>query len=169
MPINAICRNFPPAMLKLLEGNIVSGGTEQRNTLATLLFCIASGIKKLGQFAQLPANNKVYRGLGSMLLPSEFWVPHGMPEWRGGVEQAFMSTTADKSVALFYANGRGTVVEISVGRIQIGGDVSFVSMVSSSSSHAHHKFTNHLSHTSTFELSSEVKGCLWDDSLFELE
>jgi hypothetical protein len=40
-----------------------------------------------------------------------------------------MSTTADKSVALFYANGRGTVVEISVGRIQIGGDVSFLSMV----------------------------------------
>jgi hypothetical protein len=130
MPINAVCRNFPPAMLKLLEGNAEAGGTEQNNTLATLLFCIASGIKKLGQLAQLPANNKVYRGLGTMLLPSEFWVPHGTPEWRGGVEQAFMSTTADKGVALFYANGRGTVVEISVGRIQMGGDVSFVSMVS---------------------------------------
>jgi hypothetical protein len=36
---------------------------------------------------------------------------------------------ADKGVALVYANGRGTVVEISVGRIQIGGDVSFLSMV----------------------------------------
>ncbi len=64
-----------------------------------------------------------------MLLPHEFWVPHGNPAWRGGVERALMSTTADKSVALFYANGRGTVVEISVGRIQIGGDVSFLSMV----------------------------------------
>ncbi len=64
-----------------------------------------------------------------MHLPSQFWVPHGTPEWRGGVERAFMSTTADKSVALFYANGRGTVVEIGVGRIQIGGDVSFLSMV----------------------------------------
>ena len=126
MPINAICRNFPPAMLQVLQGR---GGAEQRNTLATLLFCISSGIKKLGQFARLPANRKVYRGLGAMLLPSQFWVPHGTPEWRGGVERAFMSTTADKSVALFYANGRGTVVEISVGRIQIGGDVSFLSMV----------------------------------------
>ena len=126
MPINAICRNFPQAMLQVLQG---AGGTEQRNTLATLLFCISSGIKKLGQFARLPANGKVYRGLGTMLLPSQFWVPHGTPEWRGGVERAFMSTTADKSVALFYANGRGTVVEISVGRIQIGGDVSFLSMV----------------------------------------
>jgi hypothetical protein len=40
-----------------------------------------------------------------------------------------MSTTADKAVALHYANGKGTVVEINVGRIQIGGDVSFLSMV----------------------------------------
>ncbi len=64
-----------------------------------------------------------------MLLPAQFWVAHGEPAWRGGVERAFMSTTADKSVALFYANGKGTVVEISVGRIQIGGDVSFLSMV----------------------------------------
>ena len=125
MPINAICRNFPPAMLEVLKGN----GPEQRNTLATLLFCISSGIKKLGQFARLPANRKVYRGLGTMILPSQFWVPHGTPEWRGGVERAFMSTTADKSVALFYANGRGTIIEIGVGCIQIGGDVSFISMV----------------------------------------
>jgi hypothetical protein len=64
-----------------------------------------------------------------MLLPAQFWVAHGEPAWRGGVEKAFMSTTADKSVALFYAKGKGTVVEISVGRIQIGGDVSFLSMV----------------------------------------
>ncbi len=76
-----------------------------------------------------PFRSKVYRGLGSMLLPAQFWVAHGEPAWRGGVERAFMSTTADKSVALFYANGKGTVVEISVGRIQIGGDVSFLSMV----------------------------------------
>ena len=63
------------------------------------------------------------------MLPHEFWVPHGNPPWRGGVERALMSTTADKAVALHYANGKGTVVEIDVGRIQIGGDVSFLSMV----------------------------------------
>jgi hypothetical protein len=64
-----------------------------------------------------------------MLLPEQFWVPHGSPAWRGGVEKAFMSTTADKGVALYYANGRGTVVEISVGRTQMGGDTTFLSMV----------------------------------------
>ncbi len=67
-----------------------------------------------------------------MLLPHEFWVPHGLLPWRGGVERALMSTTAEKAVALHYANGKGTVVEIDVGRIQIGGDVSFLSMVSTS-------------------------------------
>ena len=64
-----------------------------------------------------------------MLLPRQFWVPHGRPAWRGGVERAFMSTTTDKDVALLYANGKGTVVEIRVGRIQTGGDVSWLSMV----------------------------------------
>ena len=62
-------------------------------------------------------------------MPYEFWVPHGNPPWKGGVERALMSTTADKSVALHYANGKGTVVEIDVGRIQIGGEVAFLSMV----------------------------------------
>ncbi len=64
-----------------------------------------------------------------MLLPHEFWVPHGNPAWKGGVERALMSTTADKAVALHYANGKGTIVEINVGRIQIGGEVAFLSMV----------------------------------------
>jgi hypothetical protein len=64
-----------------------------------------------------------------MLLPHEFWVPHGNPLWKGGVERALMSTTVDKSVALHYAGGKGTVVEIDVGRIQIGGEVAFLSMV----------------------------------------
>ncbi len=64
-----------------------------------------------------------------MLLPREFWVDHGNPPWKGGVERALMSTTADKDVALHYANGKGTVVEIDVGRIQIGGNVAFLSMV----------------------------------------
>ena len=62
-------------------------------------------------------------------MPSEFWVPQGDPSWCGGVERALMSTTADMAVAFHYANGKGTVVEIDVGRIQTGGDVSFLSMV----------------------------------------
>jgi hypothetical protein len=125
VPMNAILRSFPKHILELLKGD-----HHQDNKLCTTLFCISSGLKKLARSTDLPPNSTVYRGLGKMQLPAQFWVPRGTPAWRGGVERAFMSTTADKAVALFYANGRGTVVEIGVGRIQIGGDVSFLSMVS---------------------------------------
>ena len=128
--MNSICRtgDFPQRVIEFarLKGNNVPS---EVNTLCTTLFCMSSGLKKLARHTDLPENRMVYRGLGKMRLPSEFWVPRGTPPWRGGVERAFMSTTADKNVALSYAKGRGTVVEINVGRIQIGGDVSFLSMV----------------------------------------
>ena len=125
VPMNAICRSHPPEMLTILQGD----KDGERNTLCTTLFCVTSGLKKLAKFTEVPEKGKVYRGLGQMHLPRDFWVQHGDPKWRGGVERAFMSTTRDKDVAMFYAGGRGTVVEISVGRIQNGGDVSWVSMV----------------------------------------
>jgi hypothetical protein len=64
-----------------------------------------------------------------MLLPPQFWVPNGKPAWRGGIERAIMSTTTDKEVAMFYSNGKGIVAEISVGRVQMGGDMGWISMV----------------------------------------
>ena len=125
IPMNSICRNYPEKMIKLLEGE--DGG--EANRLCTTIFCVSSALKKLGRSTEVPASRTVYRGIGKMKLPGQFWTPSGDPPWRGGVERAFMSTTADKDVALFYADGKGTVVEIAVGRVQIGGDVSFLSMV----------------------------------------
>jgi hypothetical protein len=127
--INGICRSHCGKDWKTICTLLEGGGTRPDNRLCTTLFCISSALKKLSQTTPLPDSRKVYRGLGKMQLPTQFWVPHGDPAWRGGVERAFMSTTEDKDVALFYANGRGTVVEISVGRIQIGGNVAFLSMV----------------------------------------
>ena len=117
--LNGILRNFPSKIVDLLQGN----------TLCTTIFCISSGLKKIGLRTELPRDGFVYRGLGKMLLPQQFWTAQGTPAWKGGVERALMSTTSDKAVAMFYANGRGTVVEISVGRAHMGGDVSFISMV----------------------------------------
>ena len=125
VPYNCIYRSFPPHIVELLRGD----ANTPRNTMSTTLFCISSALIKLGRNTQLPENRKVYRGLGSMLLPQHFWVEHGKPAWKGGVERAIMSTTSDKAVALFYSGGKGMVVEISVGRIQIGGDVGWLSMV----------------------------------------
>ena len=124
-PYNSIYRSFPPHMVQLMDGD----DKFPRNTLSTTLFCISSALVKLGRHTDLPENSKVYRGLGNMLLPSQFWVEHGQPAWKGGVERAIMSTTRDKDVALHYSGGKGMIVEISVGRIAIGGDVSWLSMV----------------------------------------
>ena len=128
-PYNSVYRKFPLNIYNLLGGDGRSGKNMKRNTLSTTLFCISSALVKLGRYTELPENRKVYRGLGSMLLPSQFWVEHGTPAWKGGVEKAIMSTTSDKDVAVEYANGKGMVVEIGIGRIQIGGDVGWISMV----------------------------------------
>jgi hypothetical protein len=52
VPMNGICRGFPPTVLKLLEGD----GTTAHNRLCTTLFCISSALKKLSQTTALPAN-----------------------------------------------------------------------------------------------------------------
>ena len=130
MPYNGIYRKFPPSIVKLLQGD----DNFPQNTLSTTLFCISSALKKLASHTEIPKSGIVYRGLGSMLLPSSFWVDHGEPSWRGGVERAIMSTTTDKDIALFYSGGKGTLVEIQVGRIQMGGDMGWISMASAISS-----------------------------------
>ena len=128
MPYNGVYRKFPKSIVELLKGD--EGSSTPDNTLATTLFCISSALMKLGRKAALPPNGKVYRGMGGMHLPSQFWVPTGKPAWKGGVERAIMSTTTDKEVAIFYSNGKGIVAEISVGRVQMGGDMGWISMVS---------------------------------------
>ena len=58
--MNAICRDYPPEILRLLRG----AQEGARNTLSTTLFCVTSGLKKLAQGTELPASGTVYRGLG---------------------------------------------------------------------------------------------------------
>ena len=122
---NSIYRKHPEKMVELLKGDAASSD----NTMSTTLFCISSALLKLSRHTKLPEDGKLYRGLGNMLLPYQFWVAHDTPPWKGGVELAFMSTTSDQETALFYCGGKGTVVEIDVGRIQNGGDLSWISMV----------------------------------------
>ena len=77
MPYNCIYRHYPLSMVDLLKGD----ATDQTppNTLSTTLCSISSALQKLARYAELPENGKVYRGLGSMALPSQFWIPKGIP------------------------------------------------------------------------------------------
>jgi hypothetical protein len=127
MPYNGVYRQYPPSIVQLLKGDVATGTPD--NTLSTTLYCISSSLIKISRKTELPTGGKVYRGLGSMALPSKFWVPTGNPAWKGGVERAIMSTTTEKDVAVFYSSGKGTVAEISIGRIQMGGEMSWISMV----------------------------------------
>jgi hypothetical protein len=50
VPLNGICRSFPPSILELLKGD----NTTPDNKMCTTLFCISSCLKKLSQKTELP-------------------------------------------------------------------------------------------------------------------
>ena len=115
---NAALRGFPPALHARLEGN----------RYETTIFCIISGIIKLSRLTEVPADRRLYRGLGGIVLPDAFW--GSKDGFRGGVETGLMSTTTDRRVAMQYSGKdgkRSTVFEILAGRVDIGADLSWVS------------------------------------------
>jgi hypothetical protein len=119
MLYNAVLRKFPKEVFESLLGNCYE----------TTIFCIISGVSKLSKATVIPHDRRVFRGLGGMILPKEFWsVQEG--GFRGGIEWGLMSTTTNRAVAVEYSGldkQRGTVFEIAVGRIDIGADLSWVS------------------------------------------
>ena len=66
-----------------------------------------------------------------MALPASFWEPNEY-RVRGGVENAFMSTTLDRTVAMGYAssgggNHMGIVIEVQQGMVSRGADMCWFS------------------------------------------
>ncbi len=78
MAYNGIYRKFPASIIELLKGDDTT--STPANTMPTTLFCLSSALMKLGRDTKLPENGKVYRGMGAMHLPSQFWVPRRKPE-----------------------------------------------------------------------------------------
>jgi hypothetical protein len=60
---NAVLRSFPKILVDVLDGN----GYE------TTIFTIASGIIKLSKVTGIPKDRRLYRGVGGMILPRQFW------------------------------------------------------------------------------------------------
>jgi hypothetical protein len=74
---------------------------------------------------------RVYRGVSGGMLPREFWFKneYGI---RGGVELAFMSTTTNRDVAIYYSKPSNKetcsmVFEIQMGMVDRGAEMSWVS------------------------------------------
>ena len=65
---NAVLRGFPEWDVKCLRDQ---AGKENR--YETTIFAVASGITKLSKVTKVPPNLRLYRGLGGMVLPKQFW------------------------------------------------------------------------------------------------
>ena len=116
---NAVLRGFPQPIVEALGGN----------RYETTIFCLCSGITKLSKVSAVPPNRLLYRGLGGMLLPDEFW-KGSSTGFRGGVEYGLMSTTTSMATAIEYSGidrKRATIFEIQAGRIDVGASLSSVS------------------------------------------
>ena len=98
---------------------------ESLNIYASTLHAINSAVIKLGKLTKAET---VYRGIGGMALPPEFWKVNRFGV-RGGVEPAFMSTTLNREVAMTYASGSGVgiVLAIRQGMVNRGADISWLS------------------------------------------
>jgi hypothetical protein len=65
---NAVLRGFPERDVECLKD---TKGKENR--YETTIFAIASGITKLSKVSDIPKDRRLYRGLGGMILPRQFW------------------------------------------------------------------------------------------------
>ncbi len=65
---NAVLRDFPARDVECLQD---TEGKENR--YETTIFAIASGITKLSKVCDIPKDRRLYRGLGGMILPRQFW------------------------------------------------------------------------------------------------
>ena len=128
MKYNAVLRGLGEEGLPKIKNKVLFEGMKKLcgdNKYVTTLHCISSAIVKLSRLAK---PQTVYRGLAGRVLPSEFWLGQG----HGGVEFAFMSTTADREVAMEYAKAKekeaaSCVMEVKMGMIDRGADLSWLS------------------------------------------
>ena len=91
------------------------------NTYTTTIHAINSSIIKL---SKLTVATQVFRGVSKMALPERFWSANQFGV-KGGIEGGFMSSTADKAVAMSYASsGVGFVFELQQGMIDRGANLT---------------------------------------------
>jgi hypothetical protein len=96
----------------------------------TSIHVLVSAILKLSRKAVIPPGRRAFRGLGRMLLGTEWFSPDKRGA-RSGVEFGFMSTTLSREVALEYSGvkigGIGTVLEFDIGAIDCGAQLGSLS------------------------------------------
>ena len=103
------------------------------NLFVTTIHVLVSAVQKIARAARLPEGLRLYRGLGWLTdLPESFLRVPAAGGVRGYTEWGFMSTTADKRVAVRYsgaAEGRppAMLLEIVIGAVDRGACIVFAS------------------------------------------
>jgi WD40 repeat protein len=118
---NTILRRYPSDAFAVFN--------EGDNLFPTTIFVLVSAIQKLCRFTRIPEGTLLYRGLGGKVdLPDLFFQTdeHGCS---GYAEWGFLSTTADRDVALGYSGikdrrPKAMVMVIETSSIDRGADIS---------------------------------------------
>ncbi len=122
---NAVLRQFPAEIYQVFkDGN---------NLFPTTIFVLVSAINKLSRCMNIPPGTLLYRGLGGTLeFPDSFSradPKRTTPIVLGFLEYGFMSTSADKSVAVQYSGvkegmPKACIMQIHPNAVDRGADIS---------------------------------------------
>ena len=118
---NGILRQFPKELYDVF--------LESDTRFSTTIFVLVSAIQKLSRCMHIPAGMLLFRGLGGTLeLPDSFTIAdeNGCKGW---TEFGFMSTTADRAVAVQYSGVKdrkpqASIMEIRPNAVDRGADIS---------------------------------------------
>ena len=118
---NTILRRYPRDVYIKFE--------ESDNLYSTTIYALASAVINIARNTRLPAGTRLYRGLGGdKVLPNTFYKSDSKGR-KGILEWGFMSTTADKAVAVMYSGIKEgkpfpSILEIESGAVDRGADIS---------------------------------------------
>jgi hypothetical protein len=125
---NAVLRRFPEDIYTVFK--------DHGNLFPTTIFVLVSAINKLSRCMDIPPGTLLYRGLGGVLdFPERFYHPDpacATPNALGFLEFGFMSTTAEKSIAVQYSGlkeGRpkACIMQIRPNSVDRGAEISVFS------------------------------------------
>jgi hypothetical protein len=118
---NGILRRFPKELYELF--------VEEDNLFSTTIFVLVSAVQKLSRCMRIPAGMMLFRGLGGTLELPDSFTKADENGCKGYCEFGFMSTTADRNVAVQYSGVKdqkpqASIMEILPNAIDRGADIS---------------------------------------------
>ena len=118
---NGILRQFPKELYSVF--------LESDNRFSTTIFILVSAVQKLSRCVYIPPGMLLYRGLGGTLELPDSFTNADENGCKGYTEFGFMSTTADRRVAVQYSGVKdkkplAIIMEIRPNAIDRGADIS---------------------------------------------